>query len=142
PDTASVVASAVAATAGSPGPGTGEGAGPGAGGGEGGGTGTGAGTGTGPAAGGEGGHGVAPEPRQLVVPPADFPRSLRGRQVEVTFFVAPDGSVERVAVAPAITDGGFARKFEETMRNYRFKPARSPAGLPVPGSTTVTVSFF
>ena len=115
--------------------------GPGAGGGEGGGTGGGIGAGTGPAAGGEGGEGTAPEPRQLVLPPADYPKDLRGRRVEVTFFVTADGRVERIAVAPEIRDGGFARKFDEAMRNYRFRPARSPEGTPVPGTTTVTVFF-
>ena len=121
--------------------GGGLGAGPGAGGGQGGGTGGGVGAGGGPGTGGEGGRGKAPEPRQLVLPPADYPRDMRGRRVEVTFFVAADGRVERIAVEPEIRDGGFARKFEEAMRNYRFRPARSPEGTPVPGTTTVTVFF-
>jgi len=77
----------------------------------------------------------------MVVPPADPPKSLRGQQVAVTFFVAADGRVERVTVAPEIADRGFAQKFDETMRNYRFRPARSPEGAPVPGSVTFTVSF-
>ncbi len=120
---------------------TGTGAGPGAGGGQGAGTGSGTGTGTGPGAAGEGGRGTAPEPRQLVLPPADYPKDMRGRRVDVMFFVAADGRVERITVDPEIRDGGFARKFEEAMRNYRFRPARSPEGTPVPGTTTVTVFF-
>lgn len=117
------------------------GAGPGAGGGQGGGTGGGVGPGAGPGVGGAGGHGSAPEPRQLVLPPADYPKDMRGQRVDVTFFVAADGRVERIAIDPEIRDGGFARKFEEAMRNYRFRPARSPEGMPVPGTTTVTVFF-
>jgi protein TonB len=113
---------------------------PGAGG-QGGGTGAGTGPGTGPGVGGAVGQGSAPEPRQLVLPPADYPRDMRGRRVDVTFFVAADGRVERIAIDPEIRDGGFARKFEEAMRNYRFRPARSPEGTPVPGTTTVTVFF-
>jgi TonB family protein len=66
---------------------------------------------------------------------------MRGHRVDVTFFVAADGRVERIAIDPEIRDGGFARKFEEAMRNYRFRPARSPEGTPVPGTTTVTVFF-
>ncbi len=120
--------------------GAGAGAGPGTGGGTGSGIGTGSGPGAGTGAGG-GGPGRPPEPRQLVIPPSDFPRELRGRRIEVTFFVAPDGRVQHIEVVPAIAHGGFARKFDETMRNYRFRPARSPAGAPVPGSTTITVSF-
>ena len=118
-----------------------EGPGPGTGGGEGGGTGGGVGGGTGTTTGGEGGRASAPEPRQLVLPPADYPKDMRGRQVEVTFYVTSEGRVDRIAVAPEIRDGGFARKFAEAMRNYRFRPARSPAGAPVPGTTTVTVFF-
>jgi TonB family protein len=76
-----------------------------------------------------------------VIPPSDFPKELRGHRIEVTFFVASDGRVEHIQVAPAIANGGFARKFDETMRNYRFRPARSPAGVPIAGSTTITVSF-
>lgn len=118
---------------------------PGTGGGVGGGAGTGAGGGAGdrvgPGTGGEGGRGTAPEPRQLVLPPADYPKDMRGRQVDVTFYVTADGRVDRIAVAPEIRDGGFARKFAEAMQNYRFRPARSPTGAPVPGTTTVTVVF-
>jgi protein TonB len=117
----------------------------GTGGGTGGGIGTdngpGVGPGAGPGTGGETGRGTAPEPRQLVLPPADYPKDMRGRQVEVTFYVTADGRVERIAVAPEIRDGGFARRFADAMRNYRFRPARSPAGAAVPGTTTVTVFF-
>jgi len=115
--------------------------GAGTGGGAGGGTGGGVGGGPGTTTGGEGGGATAPEPRQLVLPPADYPKDMRGRQVEVTFYVTADGRVDRIDVAPEIRDGGFARKFAEAMRNYRFRPARSPAGAPVPGTTTVTVFF-
>jgi outer membrane biosynthesis protein TonB len=143
PDTqASVARSSVdtGATALSGGAG-GAGLGPGTGGGVGGGTGTGRGAGAGPGGTGEGGRSRPPEPRQLVIPPGDFPKELRGQHLEVTFFVAADGRVEHVEVVPPIAHGGFARKFEETMRNYRFRPARSPAGTPIAGSTTITVSF-
>jgi len=113
--------------------------------GTGGGTGTGAGPGVGPGVGegtgGEMGRGSSPEPRQLVLPPADYPKDMRGRQVEVTFYVTADGRVDRIDVAPEIRDGGFARRFAEAMRNYRFRPARSAGGAPVPGTTTVTVFF-
>ena len=76
-----------------------------------------------------------------MLPPADYPKDMRGRQVEVTFYVTADGRVERIAVAPEIRDGGFARRFADAMRDYRFRPARSPAGAAVPGTTTVTVLF-
>lgn len=140
PDTEPTLAAATpdSGVGGPPG-GGGPGAGPGTGGGAGGGIGQGTGAGAGPGHGE--GRGQPPEPRQLVIPPSDFPKELRGRRIEVTFFVASDGRVEDVRVVPPITNGGFARKFDETMRNYRFRPARSPAGAPIAGSTTITVSF-
>lgn len=85
---------------------------------------------------------MPPEPRQLVLPPSDYPKDLRGRTLEVTFWVDAQGKVEHIQVVPAIAQGGFAKKFEETMRNYRFRPARSPEGAPVAGSLTVKVAFF
>jgi periplasmic protein TonB len=127
--------------------GSGTGTGGGAGSGQGGGQGSGVGPGTGAAAGPgsaapNGGTALPPEPRQLILPPSDYPKSLRGRTLDVTFWVDARGKVERVEVAPAVGDRGFAKKFEEAMRNYQFRPARSADGRPVPGSITVKVAFF
>jgi hypothetical protein len=122
----------------------------GSGGGSGGGTGSGTGPGSGPGTGGGGGRpgadstggmGRDPEPRQLILPPFDYPRAMRGLTIAVTFFVLADGRVDQVAFAPEIPDHGYAKKLEDVMRAYRFRPARSAAGLPVPGRTTVSVSF-
>lgn len=122
--------------------GTGEGTGRGSGSGSGSGSGTGSGTGAGRGPGG-GGGGTArpPEPRQLILPPPDIPGSLRGTTITVTFRVAADGRVTDVALDPVPQDRGFARKLEDVMRSYRFRPARSPEGLPVPGTTTVSLTF-
>jgi TonB family protein len=84
---------------------------------------------------------VPPEPRQLILPPLDYPRAMRGRTVAVTFWVKVDGRVERVELDQPIDDRGFQKKFLEVMRHYRFRPARGPDGLVVPGVTTVTVTF-
>lgn len=122
----------------------------GSGGGSGGGAGPGTGPGTGPGSGGAGGRlgadstigvGRDPEPRQLILPPFDYPKSMRGLTIAVSFFVLADGRVDHVAFAPEVPDHGYAKKLEDVMRAYRFRPARSPAGLPVPGRTTVSVSF-
>ena len=121
----------------------------GSGGGRGGGIGTGDGTGigsgkgpgTGDGTGGGGGKAIPPQPRQLILPPLDYPRSLRGQTVEVTFWVARDGKVERVRLEPEIEDRGFAKRFVDVMMAYRFRPGRSIEGTPTPGTTTVTVSF-
>jgi hypothetical protein len=122
----------------------------GSGGGSGGGAGPGTGPGSGPGTAGTGGRGGAdstigvgrdPEPRQLILPPFDYPKTMRGLTIAVTFFVLADGRVDHVAFAPEISDHGYAKKLEDVMRAYRFRPARSPAGLPIPGRTTVSVSF-
>ncbi len=124
------------------------GVGGGSGGGQGSGVGPGSGSGTGPGSGGGSGGGVAvgregspPEPRQFIVPPLEYPKSLRGQTVAITFDVAADGRVTNIAVAPPISDRSFARKFDEVMRSYRFKPARNADGQPVPATIIVEVSF-
>ena len=66
---------------------------------------------------------------------------MRGLTVSVTFKVGPDGQVEDVSFSPEPPDRGFAKKLEEVMRNYRFRPARGPDGLPVAGTTKVSLTF-
>ena len=77
----------------------------------------------------------------MILPPLDYPKSLRGKTVAVTFWVGTDGRVERVATEPEISDGGFAKKFDDVMKNYRFRPARSPEGTIIAGTTTVSITF-
>lgn len=121
----------------------------GAGGSTGTGVGPGSGSGTGP---GTGGPSTAPpdsartaardpEARQLILIPFDYPPSLRGHTVQVTFFVLADGRVDRVLFSEDISDRGYAKRLETVMRAYRFRPARSATGQPVAGHTTVSVTF-
>ncbi|HRP08712.1 MAG TPA: hypothetical protein PLL69_09510 [Gemmatimonadales bacterium] len=111
-------------------PGQGSGIGPGSGGGSGGGT------------GGGGRRGRPPEPRTLIIPPIDnIPRALRGRSVEVTFYIDVTGVVTDIRVSPPISDRGFARKFDEAMRSYRFRPARDSEDRIVAGVFPVTLTF-
>ncbi len=124
----------------------------GSGGGTGGGSGSGTGPGTGPGSGpgrgpgtGGGGSGTslarAPEPRQLILPPFDFPKEMRGTTIQVTFVVESDGKVATVVFSPEVPDRAYAKKLENVMKSYRFRPARSPEGLPVRGATTVHITF-
>lgn len=126
----------------------GAGTGTGSGGGNGSGTGTGSGSGQGPGSGsgsgggnGGGKGGFPPELKQMIVPPLDGPKKLHGKTVEVTFHVTADGHVTDVSVIPPIEDRAYARKFDEVMRDYRFKPARDPNGKAIAGITTVAVTF-
>lgn len=137
PDTLAAGAGGSAGTGG----GSGGGAGTGQGIGTGSGTGAGSGGGSGGGVGGGGRAGSPPMTQQLIVPPLDHPRSLRGRTLEVTFQIDRTGRVTDIAVAPPITDRGYSRKFDEVMRGYRFRPARDPDGGTVAGVLTVEVSF-
>ncbi len=104
--------------------------------GSGGGT-SGAGGGTG--GGGEGGKARPPEPRDMAFPFDNPPKELRGLSLNVTFWVRPDGRVERYLVEPQIKDRDYAKKFDEVMRAFRFTPARAPDGTSIPG--TARISF-
>jgi len=124
------------------------GSGGGTGGGSGSGAGPGSGAGVGPGTGVPGGTadsakkvGRNPEPTRLILPPFDFPKAMRGQTIEVNFFVLADGRVDHVVLVPDIPDRGYAKKFEDAMRSYRFRPARSPDGTPIPGVAIVHISF-
>ena len=108
--------------------------------GSGGGTGTGVGTGSGP---GSGGGGLArdPEPRQLLLPPEVKDKDQRGTFLNVTFFVRPDGRVQRVDVEPEPKNRKYAREFRERMEGYLFRPARSAEGSAVAGIFHIKVGL-
>ncbi len=125
---------------------------PGEGGGSGGGVGTGEGTGTGSgvgagSGGGRGGGmggggrlGSPPELRGLAIPPLDnVPKQLRGLNFKVTFWVDAGGRVTDLVVEPEISDRNYARRFDEVMREYRFKPARDGDGRIVAGVLPIDV---
>lgn len=127
-------------------------AGAGSGGGTGGGTGTGTGTGTGsgvgPGSGGGTGGGVGtgktgmpPESRSMMIPPIDPPKSMRGKTVDVVFTISADGRVTDLVVTPPITDRDFAKKFDEIMRTYRFRPARDADGNAVASTYPFQFTF-
>ena len=128
-------------TAGVAGPGEGPGAGGGTGGGTGGGQGTGTGTGAGVGTGGgEGGITRPPVWSAGALPFGETPKALRGRYIDVTFWVAIDGRVERIGIEPPIEDAKYRDYFSEVMmRTWRFRPARAASGEAVPG--TVTIGF-
>jgi len=124
------------------------GSGGGSGGGVGTGTGTGTGSGVGPGSGGGTGGGVGtgrrgmpPDPRSMMLPPFDHPKSMRGQSVDVVFVISVDGRVTSFTVTPPIADKGFAKKFDEVMRTYRFRPARDADGNAVVGTFSYTFTF-
>lgn len=130
-----------ASSAGGTGGGSGGGSGTGTGTGTGSGVGPGSGGGTGGGAGGGGRGGSLPTNKQMILPPLDKPKSVRGLTVEVTFTVDAFGTVVDLDVKPSIPDRGYAKKFEEAMRGYRFVPARDENGKAVAGAVTITVTL-
>jgi TonB family protein len=101
------------------------------------GPGVGVGTDTGP--GGGGGTLQPPEPRDMAFPFDNPPKELRGVSLNVTFWVRADGRVQRYQVQPEIKDREYAKKFDQVVRDFRFKPARAADGTRVAG--TITISF-
>jgi hypothetical protein len=74
------------------------------------------------------------------LPFGETPKALRGRYIDVTFWVAIDGRVERIGIEPPIDDAKYRDYFSEVMmRTWRFRPARAASGEAVPG--TVTIGF-
>ena len=124
-------------------PGAGPGAGGGTGGGVGPGIGPGQGPGTGPGAGGGGQGGTVrpPELRDFAIPFDRPPKELRGASLVVTFWVRVNGQVDRYQVEPPIRDRDYARKLDEVVRTFRFKPARAPDGTKVADTMTVTFTL-
>lgn len=119
------------------GTGTGGGSGAGAGTGKGSGQGPGSGSGTG---GGDGTGGFPPVNKQMILPPTEgVPKELRGREIQVTFSVAPDGRVTSFVVAPPIENRAFAKKFDEIMRGYSFTPARDAHGKNIADTVGFTI---
>ena len=125
------------------GPGDGPGAAGGTGGGTGGGNGPGTGPGSGPGTGsGEGGDITPPVWISGPMHWGSPPKELRGRSLNATFWIGPDGKVERVAFDPAIEDRKYREYLEDlVLKSYRFKPARDRNGAAVPSVYPMTLSL-
>ncbi len=103
--------------------GTGGGLGPGTGGQ---GTGTGSGVDSGSGSGGEGSYILPAEANGVIVPPA----CARG-EFTIRFWVEVDGRVSRLEIEPLPRDAGCRRQMIETLKAYRFRPARTRDGRAV-----------
>ena len=96
------------------------------------------GTGTGPGTGDEGGYILHAAPRTAILPPlAQVPGSVAGRTLRVSFWVAADGRVTRVAVDPPIADAAYNREFQRRMLAYLFYPAHTRGGRTLADVVTV-----
>lgn len=109
--------------------------------GSGGGKGTGVGTGTGhnrgPGTGGKGGELREPEPRAVIHPTDEAPRSLRGTVLRIHFWVDMRGKVTKVEVKPKIKDRAYRKALLDRMYQWTFYPARTAAGSPVKGELEI-----
>jgi len=101
-------------------------------------SGAGAGAGAGPGTGDEGGYILHAAPRTAILPPlAQVPGSVAGRTLRVSFWVAADGRVTRVAVDPPIADAAYNREFQRRMMAYQFYPAHTRGGRTLEDVVTV-----
>ena len=102
------------------------------------GTSGGAGAVAGPGTGDEGGYILHAAPRTAILPPlAQVPGSVAGRTLRVSFWVAADGRVTRVAVDPPIADAAYNREFQRRMMAYQFYPAHTRGGRTLEDVVTV-----
>ena len=67
--------------------------------------------------------------------------SLRGRSLQVHFWVDTQGRVTRVRVEPEIKDAAYRAQFVALLREYVFEPARKLDGTRVDGETTITITL-
>jgi len=143
PPPAAIADPAPASTVAAPGSGAGSGGGNGTGTGTGNGGGQGPGSGSGSGGGTGGGNGGSPpESKQMTVPPMEkTPKELRGKSVDITFDVSADGRVLGFVISPPIENAGFAKRFDEVLREFRFKPGRDAQGKPVRAPFQMTITF-
>jgi hypothetical protein len=75
---------------------------------------------------------LAPVPRGMILPPADRPRNVRGREVTVWVFVTETGRVlpDSTRLEPPTPDAGYNRRLRQSASEWSFEPARS-TGRPV-----------
>ena len=69
---------------------------------------------------------LPPSPRGLILPPADRPGRVRGKEVDVWVFVTDRGRVvpDSTRIAPSTGDGRFDSKLREQAAEWVFEPAR------------------
>ena len=105
--------------------------------------GSGKGPGSGSGSGGGNGAGAAPpSSKQMIVPPLEgIPKELRGKTIEVTFYVTALGIVSDLKIDPPIENRTFARKIDEIMRHYTFTPARDAAGNKIASVYPIQITF-
>ena len=120
----------------------------GTGGGNGTGTGTGTGSGQGPGTGsgggggeGSGNGGTLPENKSLTIPQLNAPKKLHGKSVDVTLYVSAEGYVTKYTITPPIDDHDYAKKFDEILRDFRFKPGKDASGKPIAGVMSMQFTF-
>ena len=89
-------------------------------------------------------NGNSTTPVAISQPPPSYPRdALRrgiGGTVRVQVTVAPDGSVDRMAVATSSGDRNLDRAAMEAVRRWRFKPAMRN-GQPVSATVLIPLDF-
>jgi len=136
----------VVATAPTPGIGGGtghdgsNGSGPGTGGGVGSGVGTGRGSAIGPGTGGGSQTNYPPTPTEMFIPPLPYPDKVRGFHLVAEYDVDETGKVLDFKFTPT-RDGGYNRRLEDVLKNFKFRPGTTPDGKPIRMKAQITYDF-
>jgi outer membrane biosynthesis protein TonB len=69
---------------------------------------------------------VPPNPRGMILPPSDAPRSARGREITIYVFVSDRGRVvaDSTRVIPSSGNRGYDRNLVDRANEWIFEPAR------------------
>lgn len=75
---------------------------------------------------------VPPSPRGLILPPADRPNEVRGREIDVWVFITASGRViaDSTRITPTSGDRKFDDRLKEQAAEWVFNPAHR-GGLPI-----------
>jgi periplasmic protein TonB len=114
--------------------------GPGSGGGNGSGVGTGRGSGNGPGTGGGVQANYPPSPTELFIPPLPMPDRVRGFHLVAEYDVDSKGKVLDFKFTPT-RDGGYNRRLDEVLRNFKFRPGTKPDGTPIRMKAQIIYDF-
>lgn len=71
-------------------------------------------------------HGVPPTPRGMILPPADRPKGVRGKQIAVWVFVNAAGRVipDSTRLMPPTGNNGFDKRLRQLAAEWVFVPGR------------------
>ncbi|HET7458516.1 MAG TPA: hypothetical protein VFJ74_12775, partial [Gemmatimonadaceae bacterium] len=81
-----------------------------------------------------------PVPVETFLPPFPVPERVKGSELVAVFDVDSTGRVLNFDFKPT-KDGSYNKRLREVLRDVRWRPATTQAGVPVRATATITYSF-